>query len=306
MATHKKNTQFNRRQALRIFEQADIFYHKIDTQAESAAKVNFNSIADAATALPITENDGLPRSIEQQLPNSHSQEKETLNVNISASGIAFICKEKLQPGDYLMVRVLLLSSMTTITTCGQVIYCKANPPFADDKFPYLVGVQFINLQQEDKQLLEQYVNKRKTRQLIFNILLACLTIATIMMPDLVLELLLDLISFLFETFIEALHLTNDIIEYSIDYALEAIMHTEVHNIEITTFYIELFVGLALLYPLSRKTFTTLKNLIYRSRLFYFRKKASLQYYWYEQSLWHKAGLITGIITLLTIYVLFFI
>lgn len=47
---------------------------------------------------------------------------------------------------------------------------------------------------------------------------------------------------------------------------------KVHNTEITAFYLELVLGLALLYPLSRMVFSAIKNFIYRCRVFYIRKK----------------------------------
>jgi hypothetical protein len=309
MNTEKEiNKNLNRRREFRIVEQADIFYHKIDVNPERKTKLAFNNIAANATDQPLHTNSSStsPSSINQFLPDSQSQENDTLNVNISSSGISFTCKEELQPGDYLMVRVLLLSGMTVITTCCKVVYSKPSNPFEDDHYPYLVGAQFVNLKQEDKELLDNYVNKKRARQFTINALLASFIIAIIMMPDLALELLLELFSFLFETFIEIAYLLNETIEYTIDHWVEVIFHMEIHNTEITTFYLELALGLALLYPLSRMMFTAIKNYIYRCRVFYFRKKASIQYYWHEQTLWYKAGLTSAGIFLLTCYALFFI
>lgn len=43
-----------------------------------------------------------------------------------------------------------------------------------------------------------------------------------MMPDLALELLLDFLSFLFETLIEVAYLINEVFEYNIDHVVESV------------------------------------------------------------------------------------
>ncbi len=309
MKTDKENKKnLNRRREFRIVEQADIFYHKIEVNSEIETKLAFNNIVDNAIVQPLRASSSSASSnpIDQLLPDSHSQEKDTLNVNISSSGISFTCKEELRAGDYVMVRVLLLSGMTIITTCCKVIYSKPSNPFEDDHYPYLIGAHFVNLKSEDKELLSHYVKKKRTRQFAINTLLISLIIAIIMMPDLALELLLDFFSFLFESLIEVAYLINEIFEYNIDHVVESVFHMEVHNTEITAFYLELVLGLALLYPLSRIVFSAIKNFIYRCRVFYVRKKSSIRYYWHEQTLWYKAGLFSVGIALLACYILFFI
>lgn len=91
-------------------------------------------------------------------------ESETRNVNVSATGIAFNCEEQLKQGDYLEIKLLLVSGMAVIVTYGKVVHC-SNTESDDSLPPYLVGVDFINMKDDDRELLIKYVVKKQLQQI---------------------------------------------------------------------------------------------------------------------------------------------
>jgi hypothetical protein len=93
-----------------------------------------------------------------------SKENDTRNVNISATGIAFNCEEQLKQGECLEIRMLLVSTMTVILTYGKVIYCKHSEP-NDSQYPHFVGVDFIHMKDEDREILIKYVVKKQLQQI---------------------------------------------------------------------------------------------------------------------------------------------
>lgn len=92
------------------------------------------------------------------------KENDTRNVNISATGIAFNCEEVLNEGDYLEIKMLLVSSMAVIVTYGRVVYCKKTEA-NDRQYPYFIGVDFINMKDEDREMLIKYVVKKQLQQI---------------------------------------------------------------------------------------------------------------------------------------------
>ena len=109
-----------------------------------------------------TKIDLLAQAIMMQ--DAQVKESETRNVNISATGIAFNCEEQLKAGDYLEIKLLLISSMAVIVTYGRVVYCK-NQVSIHSRHPYFVGVDFINMKDEDRELLIKYVVKKQLQQI---------------------------------------------------------------------------------------------------------------------------------------------
>jgi len=309
MDIDKANTNnSNRRSAFRIYEQVNLFYHKIEYSQNSKAIFDFNNITDNVTQSldksPLISH--ASTSPEEFLPESHSQENDTLNVNISASGISFTCKEELMPGDYLVIRLLLLSSMTVITAYCKVVHFKLSNPFEINQYPYLVGAHFVNLKSDDKELLNRHINKRRTRHFIADGLFVSLILTILAIPDVIFDLLVQLTSFLLENFIGTIHLLYEFIEFSLDHLVEQVFHTALHETELIAFYIQVVLGLVGLYILLRIITSAYKKSARCCRVFFHRKKLSILYYWGEQSLLYKFGIIsTGIITILC-YGLFFI
>ncbi|HEY8095055.1 MAG TPA: PilZ domain-containing protein, partial [Methylobacter sp.] len=54
--------------------------------------------------------------------------------------------------------------MAVIVTYGRVIYSK-NSQSNDSQYPYFVGVDFIDMKDEDRELLIKYVVKKQLQQI---------------------------------------------------------------------------------------------------------------------------------------------
>jgi len=294
MTLTNKNTA-NRRRASRIYEQADLFYQKISNETDDAKPSN------SSDGVNLLAEEGA-----QQAPESQSQENETLNVNISATGISFTCKEELQAGEHLVVRILLLSSMTVITVSCEVVYCKPSNPFENDRYPFLIGGRFINIREVDTELLEQHIRRKKFQRYPLQALLAMVMIATIEAPDVILELMVGITEFIAEFAVESAFILYEIVSMYLDHAVEAIFHTKIHDTQLISFYLMWVVGIAAGLLMSKKIVVFCKNLFFKWQIYFYRKKASAKYYWHEKSLMHKTGVIGGSIAVFLTYVMFFI
>ncbi len=278
----ENNKKLNRRRSFRIYEQVDLYYQKLD-----------NTFALSSETAVASHS-----SLKEPVPESLTQENDTLNVNISATGISFTCKEKLNPGDYVMIRVLMLSRMTLVMSGCKVVYCKPSNPFEPNRYPYQVGAQFVNLRDEDKALLTRYVDKARSRQLINWGLITTLFFSLLVYPEVFLELIHKSGALLIESFLKAVFFLNEFIGYLFDELVMSIFHTDLRATQISSFYLQFTLYVVIgLYLSVRVIPTFLKNLIYQWRVFYFRKKSSIAYYWKEQSLLKKT-LITGLISVL--------
>jgi hypothetical protein len=181
-----------RRSFFRIDDEVNLFYKKIEEQLVTEphhVSDNILNSCSLTTALEMVsqESISLLHRIEKNLPDVADylrligtkidliaqavmmqgfqfKESETRNVNISATGMAFNCEEQLKAGDYLEIKILLVSSMAVIVTYGKVIYSK-NSESSDIQYPYFVGVDFIDMKDEDRELLIKYVVKKQLQQI---------------------------------------------------------------------------------------------------------------------------------------------
>jgi hypothetical protein len=182
----------DRRGFFRIDDEVNLFYKKIDAKlVNEPHRISDNILNSCSltTALEMISQDSLVlmHRLEKNLPDMadylklidakidllaqaimmqgfHFEESDTRNVNISATGMAFNCEEALQEGDHLEIKVMLVSSMAVIVTYGRVVY-RTNSPSADGQYPYFVGVDFINMKDEDRELLIKYVVKKQLQQI---------------------------------------------------------------------------------------------------------------------------------------------
>ncbi len=90
-------------------------------------------------------------------------EHSSRNVNLSASGIAFEAEESIEVGEFLEIKIMLTSCMAVIIAYAKVIYCKQNEQ--SDDFPYFIGVDYVNMKDDDRELLIKHVVKRQMQQL---------------------------------------------------------------------------------------------------------------------------------------------
>jgi hypothetical protein len=99
------------------------------------------------------------------LQDVEESEQKNRNVNLSASGLAFDNHEALQIGDHLEVRMVLGSIVAVILLQAKVVYCKNNAQDHPSKLPYLIGLEYENIQEQDRETLIQYILQRQKRQI---------------------------------------------------------------------------------------------------------------------------------------------
>lgn len=257
----------NRRLADRIYEHSNLFYRKIERDGSESG---FNQLLQASTT-------------DTSLPTSQSLEQDTLKVNLSATGIAFTSREALNPGDHLLLRILLLSNLTTIMTACRVVYCKPSNPYENDRYPFQIGGQFVNLSVEDSELLNRHVQRKRKQQLALNLSLLTMFSAILFYPLETLHLATALAHHLMEIVLHGLHLVFEYLEMSLDHVIEHLFHTGLHETQVIVFYTLLVFALTAMYFLGRKLPAYLRGLINRQRLFWSRKQASARYFWSEQT-----------------------
>lgn len=90
--------------------------------------------------------------------------KEKKEVSLSASGLAFVSDEMIAVGSLLELRMLLSSLLAVIVVHAHVVDCKAAPT-AESQNAHLISVEFVNLSEDDQELLIKHIVKRELQQL---------------------------------------------------------------------------------------------------------------------------------------------
>jgi hypothetical protein len=182
----------DRRRFFRINDEVDLYYRKIARQeASELSHINENVLT--GDALPQImeaaeqEMNGLLKRIEAAQPevaqylkllnykvdmlaecwlqqNDLIREKSSCYVNLSASGLAFGSEQPMNEGDFLELKILLPASRALVTTCCRVIQCRQNPS-REQSYPYVVSVDYMNMKEEDRELLIKHVIKRQLAQI---------------------------------------------------------------------------------------------------------------------------------------------
>jgi len=85
-------------------------------------------------------------------------------VNLSASGLAFYTSVQLDAGMFLELKLLLMPSFTGIITFGEVV---GSDPVDEpvNGFDYLTRVNFMHMQEKDRDLLIRHIIKRQSEAL---------------------------------------------------------------------------------------------------------------------------------------------
>lgn len=84
--------------------------------------------------------------------------------NISASGLAFESDAVIETGQFLEIKLLLTSCLVGIVIYGKVVYCKAVGG-GDIALPFQIGIDYVNLQEQDREILIKHVVKRQMQQI---------------------------------------------------------------------------------------------------------------------------------------------
>lgn len=307
MFKNNNNKKLNRRAAFRIYEQANLFYQKIDSNQVSETQPGFESLLlGSHQAKELGQLNSVAESSggDVSLPSSISQENDTLNVNISSTGIAFTCKDKLEIGDYLMIRILLLSNMTLIMACCKVVYSKPSNPYEKNQYPFLTGVQFINLTSEDTKLLVDHVSRRKKQQLFLTGLMISIFMTILAIPEEIFNLVLDLSDKLLDVIVETVYIIFDYMDVGLGHVIKYLFNVSPHGRQMIGFYVLLAIQLVSLIVFLRVIVSACMRLGQNLVAYVSRKKASVLYYWGRQTLLNKIKM-TGIgVLAISCYVLF--
>mgnify|MGYP000524081429 CR=1 FL=1 len=94
-------------------------------------------------------------------------ESNFVPVSLSASGAWMASAKAQRQGEWLQIKMLLPSLMTTIICYAQVIYCHDNTSEEAEKesFPYIIGMEFTHIREEDRELIIKHVVKRQMQQI---------------------------------------------------------------------------------------------------------------------------------------------
>jgi c-di-GMP-binding flagellar brake protein YcgR len=91
-------------------------------------------------------------------------EHDMREVSLSAAGVAFTNDKPIQVGELLELRMLLTSCLAVIVAFARVVQCKDiskdNP-----QNPFAICVEYVNMKEEDRELLIKHVIKKQMQQL---------------------------------------------------------------------------------------------------------------------------------------------
>ncbi|HEY8095496.1 MAG TPA: PilZ domain-containing protein [Methylobacter sp.] len=303
----------NRRVFFRIYDEVNLFYQKIDETLLTEPQPTIDDILNIPSwstdieRVPQDRALKLPK-LEKILPDEmtsglHFDSNQTRDVNISASGMAFNCEHSLKEGDYLAIRILLVSSMEAIVTYGKVVYCRNSDP-NETQYPYFVGAHFINMANADQELLAKYVNKKRSQQIWVRAFILAAVMTVIVAPDAVFGLFFELLHFLFEHFLESLHLAFEFVELNLDKLIEHLFETDLHETQVIVFYIIASFVFYGLYRLGRAVPPFCRQLKNNQIAYWSRKKASFLFYWREQSVFNKVKLVVISVAAIACYIFF--
>ncbi|MDT4328581.1 PilZ domain-containing protein [Methylomonas sp. MED-D] len=91
-------------------------------------------------------------------------EHDTREVSLSATGLAFSNETPVSEGEVLELRMLLTSCMAVIVAYARVVHCKDISADNPER-PYAVCVEYINMKEDDRELLIKHVVKKQLQQL---------------------------------------------------------------------------------------------------------------------------------------------
>lgn len=97
-------------------------------------------------------------------PNEEVSANETRNANVSVSGIGFESSEMLSVGQFLEIKMLLVHSTIVIVTYAKIIHCEKNPD-SQSPYPYFIGVNYVNMRENDGDILSKHVAKKQLQQI---------------------------------------------------------------------------------------------------------------------------------------------
>ncbi|MGR8931631.1 MAG: PilZ domain-containing protein [Gammaproteobacteria bacterium] len=97
-------------------------------------------------------------------PENEFSKHDKREVNLSASGLAFNNEEAIEVGKALELRMLLTSCLAVIVVYGRVVQCK-DISEENSRCPFQICVEYININEDDRELLIKHVIKKQMQQL---------------------------------------------------------------------------------------------------------------------------------------------
>lgn len=91
-------------------------------------------------------------------------EHDAREVNLSATGLAFSNEKAIGVGELLELRMLLTSCMAVVVAYAKVVQCKDIAQDSPER-PFAICVEYVNLKDEDQELLIKHVVKKQLQQL---------------------------------------------------------------------------------------------------------------------------------------------
>jgi len=127
--------------------------YRIEKKDEEIAE--YLKIMDAKISL-------LSQAVLQQ--GNDLSESQLCNTNLSASGLAIEVDSPVKEGEFLEVKLFLSSCVAVILLYGKVIYCRKNTQ-ENSVSPFQIGIDYINLKDEDREILIKHIVKRQMQQI---------------------------------------------------------------------------------------------------------------------------------------------
>jgi c-di-GMP-binding flagellar brake protein YcgR len=138
-----------------ITEESNVLHNKLE-------KIH-SDFADYLKLLDI-KIDLIAQAVLALSPNDDVAVNETRNATISVSGLGFESNEILKVGQFLEIKMLLVHSTVVIVTYAKVIHSENNPD-SYSSYSYFVGVDFVNMKENDRDLLSKHVAKKQLQQI---------------------------------------------------------------------------------------------------------------------------------------------
>jgi hypothetical protein len=181
-----------RRRFFRIDDAINLYYKIVDEQAVIAAsKMSDDVLSNCSLVTALEMLDQESRLIMHRIEKNEPEIAEYLktldskvsllaqvvmrqgkdfsdgnmcNTNISASGLAIEIDHSIKVGEYLEIKLLLSSCIAVILVYGKVVYCKKNTE-EGAAMPYQVGIDYVNLNDQDREILIKHIVKRQMQQI---------------------------------------------------------------------------------------------------------------------------------------------
>lgn len=90
------------------------------------------------------------------LQDINAEHASPSRVNLSAGGVGFYVPGPLSTDTDVNVELVLLPGFTPVFAYGRVVYARPDPE-GDGQLPYYVGVEFVEISEEDRARIAQHV-----------------------------------------------------------------------------------------------------------------------------------------------------